>query len=87
MIHPPTGHTIEVKASPAKQKSYGQIRHLAPLVDLQRVNTLSAQEVASEARTLSKKWPTLEAEERRQIVEAITEKIVIGKGEINRISY
>jgi hypothetical protein len=63
------------------------IPRLQAHVDLQRVNTLSAQEVASEARTRSKRWPTLEAEERRQIFEVITEKIVIGKGRISVTFY
>lgn len=53
-----------------------------------RVETLSAEEVASEARKLHELWTKMAPEEKRKIVEAITEKIVIGKGEINvTLSY
>ncbi len=63
------------------------IPELESEIDLHRVNTISAEEVASEAQALSKRWPKLEPEEKRQIVEAITEKIVIGKGEISITFY
>ena len=52
-------------------------------VDICKVNNLSAEEVASEARNLCEQWPKLEADEKRNIIEAITEKIVVGKDEIS----
>ena len=57
-------------------------------VDYLKVNTLSADEVLSEARTLYGRWPTLPTEDKRKIAESIVEKLVIGEGEIDiTISY
>jgi hypothetical protein len=36
----------------------------------------------AEAQSLHRLWPSMEPDEERKIVEAITEKIVIGRGEI-----
>ena len=47
------------------------------------MNTLSADEVLSEARTLSSRWPTLPTEDKRKIAESIVEKLLIGEGEID----
>jgi site-specific DNA recombinase len=47
------------------------------------VNNLSAEEVVSEAEELYARWPKLPVDNRRNIVETIVEKIVIGKGEID----
>ena len=52
-------------------------------IDVGRVHTISAEEIVSEAQNLHRLWPNLEAEEKRKIVEAITEKIVVGKDEID----
>jgi site-specific DNA recombinase len=52
-------------------------------IDLSKVNNLSAEEIASEAQTLAHQWPKLEHEEKRKVVETITNKIVVGKGEIS----
>ena len=52
-------------------------------IDLGKVKALSAGEVAAEARNLADLWPKLAPEEKRTIVEAITDKIVIGDGEID----
>ena len=41
----------------------------------------------SEATELYQHWPGLEPEEKRQIVEAITEKIVVGKEAISVSLY
>ena len=51
-------------------------------VDVCKVDNLSAEEVAKEAQNLAKLWPGLQADEKRNIVEAITQKIVVGKEEI-----
>jgi site-specific DNA recombinase len=47
--------------------------------DVLRIGMLSREEVLDEARDLSVRWPDLPWEHRRQIVETITEQIVIGK--------
>lgn len=51
-------------------------------VDFRKIQMLSQDEILSEARDLYSRWPALAPEERGQIVEAIVEKIVIGKGEV-----
>lgn len=55
-------------------------------LDYLRVNRLSADEILSEADTLFARWPKLAPEERRSVVESITERIVIEKGEQATIS-
>jgi site-specific DNA recombinase len=52
-------------------------------LDYAKVNTVSAEEVLTEAEALYARWPKLPIENKRKVVEAITEKIVIGKGEID----
>jgi hypothetical protein len=48
-----------------------------------QVGVISAEEVVAEAQNLHRMWPKLEAQEKGEIVEAITEKIVAGKDEID----
>ena len=52
-------------------------------VDFLKVNKLSAADVLHEANSLYERWSTLPAGDKRKIVEALIEKIVIGKGEID----
>jgi site-specific DNA recombinase len=51
-------------------------------LDVLRIAQLSQEEIITEARDLYSRWPTLPFEERRRIVETITERIVIGDGEV-----
>jgi site-specific DNA recombinase len=46
-------------------------------LDLCKVNSLSTETVVSEALDLQKRWPTLETEEKRRVVESIVERIVV----------
>jgi site-specific DNA recombinase len=55
-------------------------------VDFLKVNKLSATDVLHEAASLHDRWPAMEVSEKRKIVEAIIEKVVIGNGEID-ITY
>lgn len=55
-------------------------------VDFLKVNKLSAADVLHEAASLHDRWPSMEVSEKRKIVEAIIEKVVIGNGEID-ITY
>jgi site-specific DNA recombinase len=52
-------------------------------VDFLKVNKLSADDVLHEANSLYERWPSLPTEDKRKIVEALIEKIVIGNGEID----
>jgi site-specific DNA recombinase len=51
-------------------------------VDFLQVNKLSAADVLHEARSLDERWPKMTTPDKRKIVEALIEKIVIGDGEI-----
>ena len=55
-------------------------------VDFLKVNKLSADDVLHESASLHDRWPKMEVPEKRKIVEAIIEKVVIGNGEID-ITY
>jgi|ERR1039458_3072639 site-specific DNA recombinase len=55
-------------------------------IDVCQVDAISAEEIVTEAQNLHRMWPKLESEEKRTIIEAITEKIVVGKDEIDILS-
>jgi site-specific DNA recombinase len=52
-------------------------------VDFLKVNKLSTDDVLHEANTLHDRWPKLPFDDKRKVVEALIEKIVIGNGEID----
>ena len=52
-------------------------------LDFLKIQRLSSDEVLSEARDLYSRWPELEREEKRRIVEAITDRITIGRDEVH----
>ena len=51
-------------------------------LDILKVNSLSTEEIAAQAATLYERWQTMASEAKREIIELIAEKIVIGKEEI-----
>ena len=55
-------------------------------VDFLKVNKLSADDVVHESVTLHERWPSMPPDDKRKIVEALIEKIVIGDDGID-ISY
>ena len=55
-------------------------------VDFLKVNKLSADDVVHESKTLQERWPTMLPDDKRKIVEALIEKIVIGAKDID-ITY
>lgn len=52
-------------------------------LDVMKINHLSEEEIILGAKALYERWPTLPDEEKRQIIEAITEKIIIGHDEVD----
>lgn len=68
--------------SERQQQLEEEIPQLQAELDVLKISHLSDEETVAEARDLYSRWPTLPAEEKRQIVEAITEKIVVGKEEV-----
>lgn len=59
-----------------------QIPELQAQIDIQKINHLSREEIITEARDLYGRWSDMTFEEKRAIVEAITESIVISDDEI-----
>lgn len=64
----------------------GELPNLEAEVDFLRVNKLSAADVLHEAASVQEQWPKLSMPDKRKIVEALIEKIVIGNGGID-ITY
>ncbi|HEY3855473.1 MAG TPA: hypothetical protein VGO67_13865 [Verrucomicrobiae bacterium] len=52
-------------------------------IDALEMHQMSADEVVSEATDLHRRWPKLDTEEKRKIVESITEKITLKGDEID----
>ncbi len=59
-----------------------QLPQLQGELDFLKIQYLSSDEIITEARDLYGRWPQLTPQEKRHIVEHITERIVIGKGDI-----
>jgi site-specific DNA recombinase len=59
-----------------------ELPHLQGEIDFLMVQQLSAADFAAEAGSLYARWPELSFEARRQVVEHVVERIVVGKGEI-----
>lgn len=51
-------------------------------LDFLKIQYLSSDEILTEAKDLYSRWPSLTFEEKRQVVEQITERVVIGKGDV-----
>jgi site-specific DNA recombinase len=60
-----------------------ELPRLQAEVDFLKISYLSKDEVLTNARNLYTRWPQLAYEERRQITDALAQKIVVGKGEID----
>ena len=52
-------------------------------LDALKINQLSSEEVMAEAADLYGRWPKLSFDEKRRIVESITDRIVIGKEDVD----
>lgn len=51
-------------------------------IDVLKIGIVSSEEALEEARDLSARWTELQHEEKRQIVETITDRIVVGKEDV-----
>ena len=60
-----------------------QIPELQGEIDFLRIQFLSSDQIINEAKDLYSRWPELIPEEKRRIVEHITENIAIGKDDIS----
>ncbi len=60
-----------------------EIPRLQAEIDFLKINSFSSDQVMNDAHDLQSRWPKLEREEKRKIVECITNKIVFTKNEIS----
>ena len=60
-----------------------QLPRLQAELDFLRIQNLSRDEIIAEAQDLYSRWADLLAEEKRQIVENVVERITIGKGSVS----
>lgn len=60
-----------------------ELPRLEAEVDFLKVNRLSADDVIHESDTLYDRWPSLASQDKRKVMEALVEKLVIGNGEID----
>lgn len=59
-----------------------ELPRLQAEIDVMRISALSREEALLGARTLTERWPSLTLDEKRQMVEATTNRIVIGTDQI-----
>ena len=59
-----------------------ELPRLQARLDVLRIATASQAEAVEEARDLSSRWDDLPHEDKRQIVEAITDRIVVGRDDV-----
>lgn len=59
-----------------------QLPQLQGEIDFLKIQHLSSDEIIREARDFYTRWPQLDRTEKRQVIETITEKIVVGAEEI-----
>ncbi|TKJ35679.1 MAG: recombinase family protein [Planctomycetes bacterium B3_Pla] len=59
-----------------------QIPELQAEIDFLKIQYMSSDEILSEAKDLYSRWPKLNKEEKRKIIETITEKIIVGEDDI-----
>src|SRR5438552_3003636 len=81
-----TSHGFGQFYKPAEERLNQLVAELPTLeaeLDLMKVKTVSAEEVLAESEALLSGWPKMPVEQKRGVVEAIVERITIGKGEIH----
>ena len=59
-----------------------EIPNLQGEIDFLKIQYLSKDQILSDAKDLYSRWPELERQEKRAIIESITEKIVVGRDEV-----
>ncbi len=80
-----TSKEFGIRHKPLEEQSgqlEDQIPELQGAIDFLKIKNLSSDQILTEAKDLYARWPDLESEEKRKIVENITEKITIGKDDL-----
>lgn len=65
-----------------KEEIETRLAELQAEIDVRKIDRISGEEIVTGARQLYDRWDDLSREEKRSIVEAITERIIIGRDEI-----
>jgi site-specific DNA recombinase len=65
-----------------KKQIEADIPRVEAEVDMLTVKSFSSEQIMAEARDLHSRWPKMNQDERRRIVEILVKTIVIGNGEI-----
>ncbi|HTK34923.1 MAG TPA: recombinase family protein [Caulobacteraceae bacterium] len=68
--------------SERRRQHEDEVPRLQAELDVMRISAASQEEAVLGAQTLTDRWPSLSASEKRQMVEATTSRIVVGKDEI-----
>jgi site-specific DNA recombinase len=80
-----TKHGFGTKHRPLEERLKqieDQMPRLQAELDFLKIQFLSSDEILNEARDLYTRWPSLEQEEKRKVIENITDKIVIDSDEV-----
>ena len=59
-----------------------ELPRLQATMDVLKVDHLASDVILTESKTLYDRWPLLNHDEKRQVVESVTERIVVGKGDV-----
>ncbi len=65
------------------QQLDNELPRLQAEVDLMKINHLSADKVLTEAQDLYTRWPNLDKDEKRKVVESLTDRITVSKDSID----
>ncbi len=80
---PPNGFRRYYDPLDERSKQLGkQIPDLQANIDFLKIQYLSSDEILHEARDLYSRWSEFTHEDKRKVIETITEKIVIGKSDV-----
>jgi len=63
-----------------------ELARLEAELDHLKINDVSAEQVVHDARNISSRWPKMQAEEKRRIIQSMIERVTIGRGKI-KIRY
>jgi len=70
------------------QQIGSEIMDVQVAIDVARINSINSDYMIAEARALHRRWPNLSHEEKRDIVQTITDEIIVGKEAIDiRLEY
>ena len=65
-----------------------QVPQLEAEVDFLKIQHLSQEQVLSDVQDLCSHWPTLESEEKRNLIEAVLDEVIVGKDDVTfRLNY